>query len=476
MNPLEIIQDFGSNAWFYGVVFLIVLSLLVFVHEMGHYLVARWCGVRVEVFSIGFGKELWGRDDIHGTRWKFSMIPLGGYVKLYGDMDPASAKHIDIYKDEKTGKVMHRDKDSGESTPFTEEDRSVAFFSKSVGKRAAIVFAGPAINYIFAIIILAGLFTINGEPVTPPSAAGIMAGSSADRAGFEPHDLVLEIDGQKVKSFEDIRRSMMIGLDTQRHFTIQRGERVIDIYASPEKVTDTDRFGFENSRGLLGLVSPQQGIAIADIRKIGAQEFAEGTDVSVIREVLLSKMGSFMKIELNRSGGEKSDALLVSPLAGFNQDLRDPEAEGYDYLILSSVDQSVFIKYSLPMAVVMAVVEAKEITFGTLEALGQMIVGKRSATELGGIVRIGAIAGDMAKQGLIAIIFFTALLSINLGFINLLPIPLLDGGHLVFYAFEAVRGKPVPDHIQEYAFRGGLVFLVCLMTFANLNDLVQLIL
>lgn len=474
MNPLELLQDFGTNAWFYGVVFLLVLSILVFVHEMGHYLVARWCGVRVEVFSIGFGKEIWGRNGANGTRWKVSLIPLGGYVKLYGDVDPASAKHIDIYKDEKTGQVMHRDSETGKSTPFTEKDQAEAFFAKKLWQRAAIVFAGPAINYIFAIIILTGLFAFSGQPVTPPSAAGIIVGSSADRAGFEPHDLVLEIDGKEIKSFEEVRRAMMIGLDTERHFKVQRGQSIVDIYASPDKITDTDHFGFEHSRGLLGLVSPQQAVAISSIRKIGTTSFEEGTDVALIRAALLKDMDKFMRVEIDR--GEKMDALLIFPLMESNENLNDPESENHNYLILSSADETALVHYALPRAFIEAINESIEITAGTLEALGQMVIGTRSATELGGIVRIGALAGDMAKQGLLAIIFFTALLSINLGFINLMPIPLLDGGHLLFYFFEGILGKPVPDQVQEYAFRGGLAFLVCVMAFANLNDLVQLIL
>jgi regulator of sigma E protease len=461
MSFYDLFQMMASNVTLYLGAFIVVLSILVFVHEMGHYLAARLCGVKVEVFSIGFGKELFGFYDRVGTRWKVCLVPLGGYVKLFGDVDPASAKHDDTQKDAQTGQVR----------PMTEAERSVAFFSKSVGKRAFIVAAGPGINYVFAIILLAGIFIFNGQPVTPPSGAAVILGSSADTAGFLPHDKVVSIDGRTIDNFDDIRREMMIALDQKRHFVVDRDGQTIDIYASPTRKTMTDRFGFEHSIGLLGLISPRHAVDIASIQKINDVAY---TDPDRIREAVLSRMGQSFKIEIKR--GEEIDVLLVKPKAEYNKDISLADSEKFNVLYLADGENNIFIKHAPVAAVGEAFKQAWVITVGTVQALGQIITGTRSATELGGVIRIGALAGDMAQQGLIAFILFTALLSINLGLVNLFPIPLLDGGHLVFYTVEALIGRPIPDQIQEYAFRFGLVFLVGIMVFANLNDIMQLIL
>lgn len=458
MSIFEVFGMIGQNVWLYGGAFILVLSILVFVHEWGHYIVARMCGVKVETFSIGFGKELFGLTDKKGTRWKFAMIPLGGYVKLFGDVDPASAGHTDNVED-------------GEETrPMTEAERKQAFFAKPVWKRAAVVFAGPAINYIFAIIILTGLFTFNGEPVTPPVAAAVIEGSAADENGFMTHDEIVSIDGKRIESFEDIRREMMIALDTEKHFVVKRGEREIDIYASPEKITQTDRFGFQHSRGLLGLISPRNAIQVDTIQAVDGRRY---DDADAIRDALVSKFGSDFEITIPY--GEETQTLRIRPSENANEGLfAGGDHMEANILFVALSQDNYFVQYPIGRAVIEAVNESWIVTVGTIEALGQMIMGTRSAAELGGIIRIGALAGDMAQQGIIALILFSALLSINLGLINLFPIPMLDGGHLVFYAFEAVLGKPVPEKFQEYAFRVGFVFLIGLMAFANLNDLVQL--
>lgn len=461
MNLFEIFHMLTTNFWLYGGAFLLVLSILVFVHEWGHYIIARACGVRVEVFSIGFGKEIFGFTDKHDTRWKFSLIPLGGYVKLFGDVDPASAEHTDKVEDPKT----HKERE------MTESEKKVAFFNKPVSKRAAIVFAGPAINYLFAIIILSILYSVQGQPVTPPSAAAIIAGSSAEKAGFKPHDYITAIDGETISSFEDIRRDMMIALDSEKHFTVVRNGRQIELVATPQVDEITDKFGFKSSRGLLGIISPVYAVRLESIKEINGKEIK---DVSAVRSELLSNLDHDMSVTIDR-GKEEPQTLTIHPASDYNKDLSDQEVKN-PILYLAQPDQDVFIKFTPIEAVGHALSQSYTVTTSSLEALGQMVTGARSTKELGGIIRIGAMAGDMASQGFIALVVFTALLSINLGFINLMPIPLLDGGHLLFYGFEAVLGRPVPEKIQEYAFQAGLVFLVSVMAFANLNDLMQLIL
>ena len=385
---MEFLQGFMSAPldfiWGYGLPFVLVLSLLVFVHEWGHYIVARKCGVRVEVFSIGFGREIFGRTDKHGTRWKFSLIPLGGYVQMYGDTDPASAGH-------------------DEKVEMTKEDRKVAFFTQSIAKRSAIVFAGPAINFIFAVLLLAGLYAIHGQPFTPPVAAKVLEGSPAEQAGIQPDDKIVEINGVKINTFQDIVHQVAVNLDQQMELTVFRSAGVmgewdeanpVEITMTPKRIEGEDRFGFKHTKGQIGIASP------------------EG------------------------------------------------ESELKQHNVFSAVGS--------------AVTETWNITASTLKALGQMITGVRSAEELGGIFRIGAYAGEFAQAGIISLISFTALLSVNLGLINLFPIPMLDGGHLAMYAVETVKGKPLSEQTQEYAFRAGFIAVVFFMLFATWNDLVQL--
>lgn len=381
--PLKFFKDYGGP-------FIVVLSLLVFVHEWGHYIVARMCGVKVISFSIGFGKELFGWTDKRGCRWKFSLIPLGGYVQMFGDTDPASARSSDTVKE---GEEAPR--------PMTAEERKVAFFAKPVSQRAAIVFAGPAINYIFAIFILSGLYLFQGQPYVPPVAAGVMEDSPAEKAGIQPDDWIVAVNGRKIESFNHLRKEAAINLDQPMKITVKHatGPRewnsepvVLDV--QPRLEYETDRFGFKHATGRIGINSPR-----------GAFEIRE---------------------------------------------------------------------HNLISAVWSAARETVTITGDTLRALGQMVLGIRSADELGGILRIGAYAGDFAQQGLVSFITFAALLSVNLGFINLLPIPMLDGGHLAMYAMEKARGRPLSENVQEYMLRFGLLFLLFIMVFATWNDLVQL--
>lgn len=462
----DMIQLGLSNFWTYGVTFMFVLGLLVFVHEWGHYIVARLCGVRVEVFSIGFGKEIFGWTAKSGTRWKISLFPLGGYVKMFGDSDPASAGHTD----EVTS-------DTGEKRTMTDSEKSEAFFSKPVWKRALIVFAGPGINYLFAIIVLAVLYMFVGRPITPPVVSGVEIGSAADRAQLMPHDVIKTINGKEIDSFDDVRRKAMLTLDEPIVFGIERAGQVMEISATPDKITDTDRFGFAHERGYLGLIGPANGIDIAKITSIDGKE-TKG-DVAKTQKILSQKLGQDIVISTSVANAAQSanepSKIRVNPPKDINKfEVVTTNDKQQIALFLGQKPGDEVIKYNPISAVGVAVGETYRITAETLKAIGQMFMGTRSTKELGGIIRIGAMAGDMAERGYVALIVFTALLSINLGMINLFPIPMLDGGHLMFYAIEAVRGKPVSEKAMEYAFRFGLVILVTLMVFSNVNDVLQL--
>lgn len=390
---MELLQKFTAAPldfiWSYGLPFVLVLSVLVFVHEWGHYIIARLCGVRVETFSIGFGREIFGWTDKKGTRWKISWLPLGGYVQMFGDIDPASAKHEDGVKE-------------GDKTrPFTADEKKVAFYTQPVGKRSAIVFAGPAINFLLAIFILTALYAIQGQPYTPPIVGSLVEGSAAEAAGLKPDDKIIEINGTKIVRFQQLPQMTAVNLNKEMEVTFLRStgqnqwnEEPVTVTLTPKLVEVTDRFGFKHTTGRMGIVSVKD-----------AFEMQPHTPVS---------------------------------------------------------------------ALVAAMNETWEISTNTLRAIGQMISGTRSSDELGGILRIGAYAGEFAKEGIISLISFVALLSVNLGLINLLPIPMLDGGHLAFYAMEKMNGKPMGERAQEYLLRIGMAFLLGIMVFATWNDLVQL--
>ena len=366
-------MEFLTGIWDYLVPFLIVLTILVFVHEAGHYLVARRNGVRVETFSIGFGPEIFGWYDKVGTRWKLSLVPLGGYVKMFGDADATS-------------------RPDGSVEEMTDEERAVAFHTKSIGKRAAIVAAGPVANFLFAIVLLAGLFSIVGQPFTPADIGTVQEGSAADAAGFRPGDVIRRIDGTDIVRFEEVQRIVRESPGRTLEIAVERDGGEVVLAATPEPVEITDRFGATHRIGLLGV---------------------------------------------GRSG-------------------------------------MAFVRHDPFSALWYAAVETVTLTAGTLDAVGQMIAGTRTTEELGGPLRIAQMSGDMAQEGVVTLIWFMAVLSINLGLINLFPVPMLDGGHLLFYAVEAIRGRPLGQRAQEYGFRIGLAMVLALMMFVTWKDLVHL--
>ncbi|MFO0997177.1 MAG: RIP metalloprotease RseP [Alphaproteobacteria bacterium] len=370
---MEFLSGLGTGIGGYVLPFLVALTVVVFVHELGHYAVARLCGVRVEVFSIGFGPEMFGITDRHGTRWKFSLVPLGGYVKMFGDRDAASTP--------------------GEpAVAMTPEERAVAFPEKSVGRRAAIVAAGPIANVLFSILVFAGLFATVGEPYTPPEIGVVDPDSAADKAGIRPGDRILSVNGRNIDRFEDLRQIVQIGLGAPLDMVVKRDGAELRLAVTPVVVDQTDSLGNKFPIGLLGVKS--RGYAYT--RHDPATALWRGV------------AASWAQVEI----------------AG--------------------------------------------------KAIGQMIEGTRTTKEIGGPLRIAWISGEVAKGGVLTLISFMAILSVNLGLINVVPIPILDGGHLLFYAAEAVRGRPLGARAQEYGFRIGLALVLVLFVVATWNDLVHL--
>jgi regulator of sigma E protease len=351
--------------------FALVIGILVFVHEFGHYSVARMFGIKVEAFAVGFGREILGWTDARGTRWKLGWIPLGGYAKFAGDANAASQP------------------DYGLDATLPPEERANLFHNRPLWQRAAVVAAGPAINFLFAIVLFAAFFMTWGHQITPPVVGQVVAGSPAAAAGLQAGDRIVRIDGQQVERFEDLSRIIAINPGTSIDMVVERDGATLDLVATPRIVSEVDRFGNQYQRGQLGLGSGQ---------------------VVVVRH---------------------------GPLA----------------------------------ATRWAVVETWATTRMMWDTLVQVVTGRRALDDLGGPVKIAQFSGQTASLGLPALIGFIALISINLGFINLLPIPMLDGGHLFLYALEGVRRRPLNPKVQEWAFMSGFALLMSLMLLLTWNDL-----
>ena len=370
-------MDWLINAIYYVVPFVVVLGVLVFVHELGHFAAARMSGVKVDVFSVGFGKELWGRRDKQGTYWKISAVPLGGYCQFLGDEDASS-----------TG--------DGKASELSEEDKKYAFQYQSPIKKLLIALAGPASNYLFAVLIFACVFFFLGKINFPPVVGEVFENSAAAKAGIIPNDRILTINGNKIDSFDDIRKE-------------------VDLTVGPEITVEILRDGKE-----IRLQFPLTELEVA------------GADGEVSKRPMLG-VKSVNVIELDHE------------------------------------------KLSLLQSLKEACLETWNITEATLRGVGQMITGKRSGEEIGGIIRLAEMSGDISKQsGFLDLIVFTALLSINLGLINLFPIPVLDGGHIVIYLAEIIVGREINTKIKDALFKVGFSLIIALMIFATWNDFVRL--
>jgi len=378
MGVNALFSDVGSTVTGYIVPFLFVLTIVVFFHELGHFLVARWCGVAVKVFSIGFGPEVIGFNDRKGTRWRLSLIPLGGYVKFLGDENEASLG------------------DRQALEQMSPEERKTAFAGKGVAARAAIVAAGPLANFLLAIVIFTAVFSLHGRDVMTPRVDSVVAGSAAAQAGFQPGDIVKSIDGKPIDSFTDLQRIVSVSAHEKLTIVVQRGGKDVTLSAAPDLEQVADQFGNEHRIGVLGIAR--------------------------------------------------------------NTTSADVNTE----------------RYSVPRAAVLATQETWFVVSRTLSYLGAVATGRESADQLGGPIRVAEVSAQVATLGFVALINLAAILSISIGLINLFPIPMLDGGHLLFFGVEAVRGKPLSERVQEIGFRIGFAAVVMLMIFATWNDIIHL--
>ena len=373
---MEVIE----NILYYVVPFIVLLVILVFVHELGHFLVARMLGVKVDEFSLGFGKELWGKFDSKGTRWKICAIPLGGYCKFFGDEDAASVSESD------------------KLNSLSEDEKKHVFQLMPPSLRILIAFAGPAANYVFAILVFAAIFFSFGKMTYPPVVGDVVVDGAAYKAGVLKGDRILEINGHEIKDFNDIRYEVDLAVDGNVNVKLLRNGEEKTLSFDLINMTDTDTLDGQ------ALERPMLGIK------------------------------SVSNIELSHESLSLFEAL------------RD------------------------------ATIETWDITVATLRGVGQMISGKRSGDDVGGIIRIAEMSGDITKQnGILDFIVFMALLSINLGLINLFPIPLLDGGHIVICLVEMVTRREMGTRLKDLLFKTGFALIMALMIFATWNDIARLI-
>lgn len=365
----------------YLAAFVFVLGIVVFIHELGHFSVARFFNTRVETFSIGFGGEIFGWTDRKGTRWKVSWIPLGGYVKFWGDENAASvpdAAHL------------ARMKAAGASA-------SDCFHLKPVGQRAAIVAAGPAANFLLALVVLTGLIAIFGETRLPPRIGGVMDNTPAAAAGFQAGDLIREVNGRAISDYADLKQYVVLRDGVPMTFLVERGNQTVVLTAAPELTEIGDPIGGTCLRG------GQLGV-----------RFESGQDA-------------------------------------------------FEHL-----------SYGPGEAALRAAERTWTIVVDSLTYIGRLITGAGDPSQMTGPIGMANVSGKVAQIGFVELLGLVAIVSISIGLINLFPIPMLDGGHLLFYAFEAVRGEPLGERIQEMGFRAGLALVLCLMLFATWNDLTKL--
>lgn len=356
--------------------FLFVLTVVVFVHEMGHYLVGRACGIGVNAFSIGFGPELIGFNDRRGTRWKLCAIPLGGYVKFVGDMNASSSQPS-----------------SDDIAALSEAQRKVAFHTQPIWKRAATVFAGPAFNFLLTIAVFAVLFTIHGRYVAEPMVASVTADSPAAAAGIQPGDRFVSVNGEKVDTFADVQRLVSGRAGDPLTFVMLRNGAEVSMVATPQPMEQEDALGNKIKVAVIGVVN--------------------------------------------------------------NQELGQPR----------------LITYGPVGALGAAVEETGHIIERTGQFLTRFAVGREDKCQLGGPVKIAGMSAQAARMGFDWLVQLVALLSVGIGILNLLPIPPLDGGHLMFYGIEAVIRRPVSERMMEAVYRTGMLLVLAFMAFVFWNDL-----
>jgi regulator of sigma E protease len=474
---LDLVTSFALG----GLGFLFVISLVVFVHELGHFLAGRYFGVKVEVFSIGFGRELFGFTDRHGTRWKVAALPLGGYVKFWGDENAASAPNHE------------------QLNQISPVDRSQSFHHKVWWQKAIVSAAGPLANFILAIAILAGLFMAYGSTAPAPIIGSVKQGYPADQAGLKPGDRIVSIDGASISSFNDLVKIVSVSDGHTLGFVIERDGQRQQVAVTPTMITKPDSFGSTIRDPGIGVspVIPGQvenviegsPAAVAGIKAGDIIFSVNETPVSSFRDIasaVETAKGSALALKVARQQPEPKSGrgvevldlkLLPLPVKGSGSaDQQVLDAAGFAVYAKGAPEPYVRVTYGPIEAISAGAAEVKFIVVKTIYFIGQLLTGSADYQQLSGPIGIASISGKVAVEyGLIPLINLAAVLSVSIGLLNLFPIPMLDGGHIMYYAIEAVRGRPLGERAQELGFRIGLGFVGCLLLFATWNDLTKLV-
>ncbi len=374
MDIIQLIIEYLPTAIQYFLAFALLITVVVFIHELGHYSVGRWCGIGVETFSIGMGKQVWGKTDKSGTLWRIAILPIGGYVKFFGDEDPSGKK----------SKLSENNMD----------DKN--FHNKSVWKKIATTAAGPLFNFILAIFIFSVIFFFRGESLVQPHIGQIVDESPAYNSGLEPGDEIIYADNEEILYFNDLRDYVLDNPKNEIELTIVRDGIEKTVFLTPEVISAKDRFGNDYSSARIGVIGSQNP-----------------------EHVELKKYGFF-----------------------------------------ASIYRGTLETYNLSSKI--------------LSYLGKLIAGRESIDQMGGPIKIIQISGEISNYGIIPLLALIAAISVNLGIINLLPIPVLDGGHLLYYSFEVLRGKPLSQKTQEIGMQIGMSLLIALMIFVTFLDISRL--
>ncbi|MBO6281539.1 MAG: RIP metalloprotease RseP [Alphaproteobacteria bacterium] len=465
-------MDILLNIIYYVVPFIVLLGILVFVHEFGHFIIARLLGVKVVAFSIGFGKELWSRTDKYGTRWKISAVPLGGYCQFLGDADASSSTVDEGLKN------------------LSEEDKKGAFPLQAAWKKICIVVAGPLFNYLFAVVVFVMLFYSFGKMVYPSIVGKVIPGEAAEAAGIMEGDRIITLNGNLTPDFQSLSNEVAL---SETDDVIVEIERPMTFKISAEETVFV--FGdYQRKEKILGLIfqlkdeknANEAGLPIVhDIIENSAAEkvgFKVGDIIESINGEPIKTSENFRRYASEHID-EEMEITLQRPMS-INVTLKDTDFEQSDghkvkrrMLGIQSLPKVDFTaEMSFAEAVKEGFAETYDLTVVTLRGLGQMITGSRGGKDVGGIIRIAEMSGDISKTGgLISFIYFMALLSVNLGLINLLPIPVLDGGSLVIFLVELVIGKELKPNVKENIFKVGLCIVLGIMLFATWNDITHLI-
>lgn len=440
MSVYDYILMAMGNIALYGLLFFVVLTVVVFIHEMGHYLVARLLGVRSAIFAIGFGPELKGFTDRLGTRWSLRLYPFGGYVRFLGE------------------------------APQSCEPSSSTYFNRPVWQRSLITVAGPVANFIFAILLLSVVYMTFGRPAPEPYVAAIEIGTPAYEGGIRVGDIITAIDGRKTIAIEDVRGLVSDKIGEDVRVEISRQGQPIEMTLQPKRLSEKNSYGLKTERGYLGTIWPGYGLDIKQVHVLDGVDTRGQTEL--VRKLLKEKAGQEVRITFGQTDPSQ---LVIKPGIEMNEALWNKTGVDADILVLGKRPNDQLKRLNLPEAIRYAAILTWK---GVNKALGtvvQIAAGTKKTQELGGVIKISSSVGDMAQKGGYVFLSFVALLSVSIGLMNLLPIPMLDGGHLLFQGLEAIKGSPVSLRTKGYIYGVGLIFLLSAVFVINMNDLLKLL-